>query len=238
MRSKLLATTALAGMLLATPAAKAQFAVFDAANFQQNVQQTIQQVTELIRLLTQIELLIQQVTGTDFTLTGQLNDSLRDVQRVLGEGTAVVFRETESLEQFRELFPEAFEAIDTLENVVAVVRGQTQQLLNASRQAVQTQSLSAEALEDVIGNVEDSLAESQGAVGQTEAIQVSNQISGQIATILAQIQGSQLAAQRLQALELAHEASTAEAADEARERFHEDDAFIGQDQGITPDGWQ
>ncbi len=216
----------------------AQFAVFDAANFQQNVQQTLQQVTELIRLLTQIELLIQQVTGTDFTLTGQLNDSLLDVQRVLGEGTAVVFRETESLEQFRELFPEAFEAIDTLENVVAVVRGQTQQLLNASRQAVQTQSLSAEAIEDVIGNVGDSLAESQGAVGQTEAIQVSNQISGQIATILAQIQGSQLAAQRLQALELAHKASTAEAADEARERFHEDDAFVGRDQGITPDGWQ
>ena len=49
MRSKLLATTALAGMLLAMPAAKAQFAVFDAANFQQNVQQTLQQITELIR---------------------------------------------------------------------------------------------------------------------------------------------------------------------------------------------
>ncbi len=238
MRSKLLATTALTGILLATPAAKAQFAVFDAANFQQNVQQTLQQVTELIRLLTQIELLIQQVTGTDFTLTAQLNDSLLDVQRVLGEGTAVVFRETESLEQFRELFPEAFEAIDTLENVVAVVRGQTQQLLNASRQAVQTQSLSAEAIEDVIANVEDSLAESQGAVGQTAAIQVSNQISGQIATILAQIQGSQLAAQRLQALDLAHQASTGEAADEARKRFHEEDTFIGRDQGITPDGWQ
>ena len=68
MRAKLLATTALAGMLVATPVAKAQFAVIDVANLQQNVQQTLQQVVELIRLLTQIELLIQQVTGTDFSI--------------------------------------------------------------------------------------------------------------------------------------------------------------------------
>ena len=69
MRAKLLATTALAGMLVATPVAKAQFAVIDVANLQQNVQQTLQQVVELIRLLTQIELLIQQVTGTDISIT-------------------------------------------------------------------------------------------------------------------------------------------------------------------------
>jgi conjugal transfer/entry exclusion protein len=122
MRSKLLATTALAGMVIMSSVAKAQFAVIDVANLQQNVQQTQQQIIELIRLLTQIELLIQQVTGTDFTITGALHDSLLDVQRVLGEGTAVIFQETASLEQFRGLFPETFEAIDTLENVVAVVR--------------------------------------------------------------------------------------------------------------------
>lgn len=68
MRARLLATTALAGMLVATPVAQAQFAVIDVANLQQNVQQTLQQLVELIRLLTQIELLIQQVTGTDFSI--------------------------------------------------------------------------------------------------------------------------------------------------------------------------
>lgn len=52
MRAKLLATTALAGMLVITPAVKAQVAVIDVANLQQNVQQTLQQVVELIRLLT------------------------------------------------------------------------------------------------------------------------------------------------------------------------------------------
>jgi P-type conjugative transfer protein TrbJ len=238
MRSKLLATTALAGMVIMSSVAKAQFAVIDVANLQQNVQQTQQQIIELIRLLTQIELLIQQVTGTDFTITGALHDSLLDVQRVLGEGTAVIFQETASLEQFRGLFPETFEAIDTLENVVAVVRGQTQQLLDASRQAVQMQSLSAEAIEAVIGNVDDSLAESGTAVGQTHAVQAGNQISAQIATLLAQIQGSQLAAQRLDALEVAPVGSTEKAADQARIRFPEPDAFIGNGQGVTPDGWQ
>ena len=236
MRKKLLAATALAGTLLATPAL-AQFAVIDVANLQQNVQQTLQQITELIRLLRQIELLTQQVAGTDFSLSPNLIGSLQDVQRVLDAGTAIVFQEADSLEQFEALFPEVFAAIDTLQGIVDVVRGQTQQILNASQQAVQSQSASAEAIQDIIANVEGSLAESNAAAGQTHAIQVSNEISAQIATILAQIQGSQLAAQRLQALDLANQASTAEAADEARARFHEDDAFVGAG-GHTPPGWE
>ncbi len=236
MRSKLLAATALVGSLMITPAA-AQFAVIDVANLQQNVQQTLQQVTELIRLLTQIELLTQQVTGTDFSLSPELVGSLQDVQRVLGAGTTIVFQEAESLEQFQTLFPEVFAAVDTLQGIIDVVRGQTQQILDASQQAVQSQSVSAEAIQDIIANVQGSLAESSAAGGQTHAIQVSNEISGQIATILAQIQGSQLAAQRLQALDLAHKASTEDAADEARARFHADDAFIGAG-GHLPPGWE
>jgi P-type conjugative transfer protein TrbJ len=236
MKKTLFAATALGCTLLGQPA-PAQFAVIDVANLQQNVQQTLQQVTELIRLLQQIQLLTQQVTGTDFSLSPALIGSLQDVQRVLGAGTAIVFQEAESLEQFQTLFPEVFEAIDTLQGIIEVVRGQTQQILDASQQAVQSQSASAEAIQGIIANIEGSLLESNAAVGQTHAIQVSNQISAQIATILAQIQGSQLAAQRLQALDLAHQASTAEAADEARTRFHAEDAFLGAG-GHVPPGWQ
>ena len=140
MRKKLLAATALAGVLFATPA-PAQFAVIDVANLQQNVQQTLNQITELIRLLRQIELLTQQVVGTDFSLSPDLIGSLQDVQRVLDAGTAIVFQEAESLEQFQNLFPEVFAAIDTLQGIVDVVRGQTQQILDASQQAVQSQSV-------------------------------------------------------------------------------------------------
>ncbi len=180
MTRKLLAATALAGSLMMTPAS-AQFAVIDVANLQQNVQQTLQQITELIRLLTQIELLTQQVTGTDFSLSPELVGSLQDVQRVLGAGTAVVFQEAESLEQFQTLFPEVFAAVDTLQGIIDVVRGQTQQILDASQQAVQSQSVSAEAIQDIITNVQGSLTESNSAAGQTHAIQVSNEISAQIA---------------------------------------------------------
>ena len=238
MRKLLLATVASLSLVSIPPAAKAQFAVIDVANLQQNLQQTLQQVVELIRLLTQIELLIQQVTGTDFTVTGELNAALGDVQRVLGEGTAILFQEAQSLEQFREFYPEVFEAIETLEGLTTVVRGQTQQLLNASRQAVQTQSLSAEAINDILTNVETSLAQSQAAVGQTQAVQVGNQLAGQIASILTQIQGSQLASQRVQALELAQQASREQAAGEFSRRFNNADAFANsRTTGVTPEGW-
>ena len=238
MRKLLLATVASLCLVSIPPAAKAQFAVIDVANLQQNLQQTLQQVVELIRLLTQIELLIQQVTGTDFTVTGELNAALGDVQRVLGEGTAILFQEAQSLEQFRDLYPEVFEAIETLEGLTTLVRGQTQQLLDASRQAVQTQSLSAEAIDGILTNVETSLAQSQAAVGQTQAVQVGNQLAGQIAAILTQIQGSQLASQRVQALELAQQASREQAASEFSRRFNNADAFANsRTTGVIPEGW-
>ena len=125
-----------------------------------------------------------------------------------------MFQEAESLEQYRELFPEGFEALDTLEDVVDTLQRQNSQLLSASQQAVQLQSVSAEAIQATIASVEAALGESEAAVGQTAAIQSGNQLQGQIVTTLVEIQGAQLAAQRLQALEAANRASERQAAED------------------------
>ena len=237
LRKSLLTSVAAFGLLVATPSAKAQFAVLDPANLVQNIQQVFAAIEEGIRTLRQIELAIQTVTGTDFSISAQLTDQLRGVQGVLDNGASLVFEQTESLEQFRDDFPEAFEAIDTLENVVAVLQGQNRRILNASQQAVQTQSVSAEAIEDTLRNVEDTLLESETAVGQTSAIQAGNQLQGQIVAMLGQIQASQIAAQRLNALEAARQASREEAAEEARERFHNAQDVDLEGQGYVPQGW-
>jgi len=237
MRNALMAGVAAMSLLVATPTAKAQFAVIDPANLVQNIQQVFAAIEEGIRTLRQIEVAIQTVTGTDFSISTQLTGQLRGVQGVLNNGASLVFEQTEALEQFRDEFPEAFEAIDTLENVVAVLQGQNRRILNASQQAVQTQSVSAEAIDETLRNVEDALLESEAAIGQTSAIQAGNQLQGQIVTTLIEIKSAQLAAQRLDALESARRASHQEAAEDARERFHNAQDVDLEGQGYVPQGW-
>jgi P-type conjugative transfer protein TrbJ len=237
-RKTLLATAAALSLLVATPTTNAQFAVIDPANLVQNVQQVFQAIEEGIRTLRQIELAVQTVTGIDLSLTAALTEQLVGVQTVLNNGAALVFQEAESLEQYRELFPEGFEALDTLEDVVDTLQRQNSQLLSASEQAVQLQSVSAEAIQATIASVEAALGESEAAVGQTAAIQSGNQLQGQIVTTLVEIQGAQLAAQRLQALEAANRASERQAAEDTVRRLAdgEENANL-RFPGVVPNGW-
>jgi len=238
MRKTLLATATAISLMIATPTAKAQFAVFDAANFAQNVEQVFQAIEQGIQTLRQIELAVQSVTGTDLSLTAELTEQLIGVQTVLNNGAALVFQEAESLEQFRDLFPEGFEALDALEDVVLTLQQQNSRLLNASQQAVQLQSVSAESIQDIIASVSETLGVSEAAVGQTQAIQAGNQLQGQIVTTLVEIQSAQLAAQRLQALEAANRVSERQAAEDITQRLADGEDNANQRLGgVLPNGW-
>ena len=239
MRKTLLVTVAAVGLLTATPAAKSQIAVIDPANLAQNILQVFEAVEQGIRTLRQIELALQAVTGTDFSISPQVQGALGEVTRVLNsEAAGIVFEELEALEVFREVYPEVFDAIDSFEQLVTLVRQQSNNLISASRLAVATQSVSVEAIEGILANVEVSLAESTLASGQTQAIQVGNQLSGQIVAILAQIQGSQVAAQRALALKIAQDAAREKAAEAFRDRFHDSDEIEYGGNGYVPQGWE
>ena len=156
MRKTLLATVAAVGLLTATPTAEAQFVVIDPANLAQNILQVFEAIEEGIRTLRQIELALQAVTGTDFSISPQIQGALGEVTRVLNsEVVGIVFEELEALEAFREIYPEVFDAIDSFEQLVTLVRQQSNNLISASRLAVATQSVSVEAIEDILANVED-----------------------------------------------------------------------------------
>ena len=238
MRRTLLATAAAISLLLATLTADAQIAVIDPANLAQNIQQVFQAIEEGIRTLRQIELAVQTVTGIDLSLMAALTERLVGVQTVLNTGGALVFEEVESLEQFRELFPEGFEALDTLEDVVITLQTQNSRLLAASQQAVRFQSVSAEDIQQTIASIEAALGESEAAVGQTAAIQAGNQLQGEIVTTLVGIQSAQLTAYRLDALEAANRASERQAAEETVRRLADGEENANQQfPGVVPNGW-
>ena len=237
MRRTLLATATAISLLVATPT-KAQIAVIDPANLAQNIQQVFQAIEEGIRTLRQIELAVQTVTGIDLSLTAALTERLVGVQTVLNEGGSLVFEEVGALEQFRDLFPEGFEAFDTLEDVVITLQNQNSNLLAASQQAVRFQSVSAEDIQETIASIESALGESETAVGQTAAIQAGNQLQGEIVTTLVGIQSAQLTAYRLDALEAANRASERQAAEERVQRLADGEENANQRfPGVVPNGW-
>ena len=239
MKKTLLVTVAAVGLLTATPTAESQIAVIDPANLAQNILQVFEAVEQGIRTLRQIELALQAVTGTDFSISPQIQGALGEITRVLNsEAAGIVFEELEALEVFREVYPEVFDAIDSFEQLVTLVRQQSNNLISASRLAVATQSVSVAAIEDILANVETSLAESTLAGGQTQAIQVGNQLSGQIVAILAQIQGSQVAAQRALTLKIAQDAAREKAAEAFRDRFHDSGEIEYGGNGYVPQGWE
>jgi conjugal transfer/entry exclusion protein len=109
MRKTLLATVAAVRLLTATPTAEAQFVVIDPANLAQNILQVFEAIEEGIRTLRQIELALQAVTGTDFSISPQIQGALGEVTRFLNsEVVGIVFEELEALEAFREIYPEVF----------------------------------------------------------------------------------------------------------------------------------
>lgn len=231
MKKLLLAAAAACSLLVATPRATAQVVVFDPASFEQ-------QVFALVEAIEQTILILRQLESSDLSLTVDLARRLRRLQDVLDQSGLIVFDEVESVEQYRDLHPETFEDFETLEQVTDTLSAQNENLLAAGEQSVQVQSVRAEQIAETLDSVDRALSDSESAVGQTQAIQAGNQLTGEVATSLAGLQADQLTMNRLIALEAAHRASEREAAEEILRRMADGEGNANVIfPGVIPDGW-
>lgn len=240
--NRLLASVALSAMLVSSNPSHAIFGVgdivLDPANLAQNVLQVVEAIEEGLRTLEQIELAARSIDTTDLSLKDDLIDRLKNVQAALNKGDGIIFDKVRSLEKYREKFPDTFEALDKIEEVSAILRGQNQEVIDAAERAIQTQSTVAETIEDVQKKIDEALGVSESATGQTQAIQAGNQLQGLVISMLGEMQAAELAAQRLEALKAANEASKLKAAIEANKRFSDGSKFKGaRFDGVLPDGW-
>jgi P-type conjugative transfer protein TrbJ len=169
------------------PPAAAQMTVIDPAAIAQAIKQVAQQLQQIQQLQAQLtnEAAMLQKLGTDVTnplqtITSQATQLLQQAQGIGYNGQNVA-------QQYGQVYPASMQAMSFTQIAQALATWQT-----ASRQTLQeamaTQSQIVQAQPATATAVKGAVAASQGAAGQTAAIQATNQLLAALSTQLTQLQ--------------------------------------------------
>jgi len=185
--SKLMATAALAAVLVAAPPARAQWVVIDPANLAQSILQVTNMIEQISNQVQQIEQAAAMLQQNPLQLSPELSQSISEARALFDAAQGLAFQAERVGEDIRTLYPETWENYDLDE-----ILGQSDQWLAQSRASVQ-RAMEAEAravrsIEQSQGRIDRALSSSSSAEGQTGAIQAGNQLLGIQASQLAEIQ--------------------------------------------------
>lgn len=191
-----------------TPVAHAQWAVFDGANFSQNILtvahtlQTVEnQAVQLQNEATMLENEARNLQGLNFNSLPQILNLLSATDRLIQQTQGIAFNVSQMNTTFTRYYPQSYGAGTSLAQLTA----DTQARWTYSRSAVQTSmQLQAQATQNQ-ANDEATLSnlvnQSQSAVGALQASQATNQLLSLIARELMQEQQLRLTQDRAAALE-------------------------------------
>ena len=192
------------------PPAAAQMTVIDPAAIAQaikQVQQQLQQIQQLQAQLTNEAAMLQKL-GTD--VTGPLQSITSQATQLLQQAQGIGYNSQNVAQQYQQLYPTSMQGMSFTQIAQALANWQT-----TSRQtlaeAMATQSQIVQAQPATANAVNGAVAASQGAAGQTAAIQATNQLLAALSTQLTQLQNllitqaraSQTAAAQAQAAQAA-----------------------------------
>ncbi len=185
--SKLLATAALAAVLVTAPPARAQWVVIDPANLAQSILQVTNMIEQISNQVRQIEQAAAMLQQNPLQLSPELSQSIAEARQLFDAAQGLAFQAERVGEDIRTLYPETWESYD-LDQVL----GQSDQWLAQSRASVQrameAEARAVHAIEQTQGRIDRALSSSSSAEGQTGAIQAGNQLLGIQAAELAEIQ--------------------------------------------------
>jgi len=230
----LAAAGSLAMALTAEPA-KAQFTVFDPTNYSQNLltaaralQQINNQIQSLQNQATMLTNMAKNLTRIDFPELQQLQATLQQIDRLMGEAQRIDFKIDGLDAQFQRLFPQNFKEALTGNQRVIDSRSRLDAAMAAFRQTMAVQS-------QVVGNVQTDAqtlasiaAKSQGAEGALQVGQATNQLLALAAKQQFQIQNLMAAQYRAEAIEQARRVQAEAEAHAATTRF------LGSGSAYTP----
>lgn len=232
MKRKTIAAVAIAASLgvgvAVIPAAPvhAAWPVFDASNYAQNVIQAaraLEQINNQISSLQNQAVMLQNMAKNlqrlDYSSLGQITGALNRIDGLMMQADGLSFELTRLEDQWREQYPESYDATVTVNDMATAARTRWHSAMNAFRQTMRVQS---QIVENVRGDEQlltDLVNRSQGAVGALQASQATNQLIALSAKQQMQIQTLMAAHYRSQAEDMARKAQAEEAAREATKRF-------------------
>jgi type IV secretion system protein TrbJ len=184
---KLMATAALAVVLMAAPPASAQWVVIDPANLAQSIAQVTHMIEQIRNQVRQVEQAAAMLQQNPLQLSPELSQSIGEARALLDAAEGLAFEANSIGDDIRTLYPETWENFE-LDEVLAQSDQWVAQSRASLERAMEAEARAAEAMEGAQSHIDRALQSSSGAEGQTGAIQASNQLLGIQATQLAEIQ--------------------------------------------------
>ena len=238
MRSRLLPTCvglAFAASLTLAPLAPANaLAVFDGANYSQNLLtavRTLQMINNQIKQLgNEAQMLVnmaKHLERLDYSSAVQIRTALARINVLMQRAEGLVYDVAQIESEYARLYPVDFAAALSTDDLVRDARQRWDYSRKAFAHALQIQAQVVNAVESDGLTLDRLIAESQGAIGSLQAQQAGNQLVALAAKQQLQTQELLAAQYRAEAMERARQVVAEE---EARARF---DRFIGDGRAYT-----
>lgn len=218
-KSLLAAALAAAALMGALPPAHAQWIVFDPTNLAQNLMtaaNTLEQINNQIRQLQNDALNLAKM---DFSALSELRAALAATNQLIRQAQGLAFNVQQMEGEFRRLYPQAYNASISGNQMALDARQRWQTSLEALRTATQVQSQAVQNFASDERTLTDLVNRSQSAVGALQAMQATNQLLALQSRQSMQAQQLQITQDRAVALEQARQVAVQERAREVRRRF-------------------
>ena len=226
---KTLLAIATAVLVTVMPAAQAQWVVVDPTNLVQNIMtaaRALEQVNNQIRSLqNEAQMLTNQaknLTGLDFSALGELRSALDATNQLIRQAQGLAFDVSQMETEFARLYPDAYTAATTGNQMALDARQRWKNSLEALRTATQVQSQAVQNFASDEQTLTDLVNRSQSAAGALQATQATNQLLALQSRQAIQAQQLQITQDRAAALEQARQVAVQERAREVRRRFQGD----------------
>jgi P-type conjugative transfer protein TrbJ len=181
--------------------------VFDPSNYSQNIltaARTLQQINNQIRMLqNQAQSLINQaknLTTIGFPELQVLQQTISQVDQLMGQAQGIQFRVSNLDQQFRSLFPTSFNAALTNDQHVADARARLDMSMAAYKQTMTVQAQVVENIAADEATLNGIVSRSQDAEGALQVSQATNQLLALVAKQQFQIEHMMAAQYRADAL--------------------------------------
>ena len=176
------AVLAIALALLPITQARA-LAVFDAANYSQNLLtaiRTLQMINNQVQQLqNEAQMLMnmaKHLERLDYSSLSQLNQAISQINILMQQAEGIAFDVQAAEQAFARYFPDEYQATVTYDELAADARQRWQYSMDAFRQTLRVQSHISQGVVADQQLLSALVSESQGAVGMLQAQQSTNQL--------------------------------------------------------------
>jgi len=211
------------------------FVVFDPSNYAQNVMTAARALTQInnqIQSLQNENVMLQNqaknLQNLNYSSLTALTSALQQIDVLMGQAQGITYNVNATDASFRQLYPQQYSSAVTSNQLVLDARGRWQSSMDAYRQTMDVQAQVVQNVQADRTLLSDIVTASQGAVGNLQAEQATNQLLALSAKQQLQIQNMMAAQYRAESMDRARAAESQEAGRAAS------DKFLGSSSAYTP----